>query len=337
MQGQTVSIFNPKKNNAETVRTLRAASTVCQAIVVFTSSIGVFAWAQSLAYKYLPDMVATPYLAFGAGAATGFAAGYITDIGFGKILQDVLFRTLAMRHPNVKKHGGSAYFSTFQAVETWMKWGLLAMLLSMDVASMWVITDPVTRAAGSDASLDVEKMRVEMQEKYDAQAKSLQAQAQAHERSARAEKARIAQANVGLVRLQASGNGWAANELRKKQERAAKADLAAKQNYESAVQNTIAESGQYISARIAEAEKQNKETNERNQKNQAIAATMYIIFTVGLKILTIFLRVMIVVSFIAYSYNYSPELTGDGVIDYRDAEAYARQGSANFQSAQQRT
>lgn len=327
MKGQSVTIFNPQKNNAETVRTLRAASMVCQAIVVVTSSIGVFAWAQSLAYKYLPDMAATPYIAFALGVATGWMAGYITDVGFGRILQDVLFRTLASRHPNVIKYTGNKYFSTFQAVETWMKWGLLALLLSMDVASMWVITDPVTRAAGSDASLDVERMRTEMQEKYDAQAKSLQAQAQAHEKAARLEKARIAQANVGLVRLQASGNGWAASELRKKQERATKSDATAKQSFEAAAQNTISEGQKYISARIAEAEQRNRETEERNRANQAIAATMYLIFTVGLKILTIFLRVMIVVSFIAYSYNYSPDVTGDGIIDYNDAEQWAKGGS----------
>lgn len=333
MQG--ISIFNPQKNNHQTMRTFRNASAVCQFVVTITSGIGVFAWAHGLAWKYLPaDLWLSPYVAFLAGALAGYFAGYITDIGFGRILQDVLFRSLAGRHPNIRKHNGDGYFSKFQALETWMKWGLLVLLLTMDVLSMYVITDPVTRAAGSDQTADVEAMRADLQSRYDAQVSDLRAQAKEKERAIKSERSRVAGANSALVRLQSSGNGWAAGEIAKKQNAATRSDRDAKAALESAVQQKLSEGQQYIKDRVAEAEKHNRETDERNRTNQSIAATMYLIFTIGLKFLTIFLRVLIVVSFVAYSYDYSPDITGDSVIDYRDAEAYARKG--NFQSARQR-
>jgi hypothetical protein len=332
-----ISIFNPQKNTQETVQTLRRSSIVCQWIVVVTSSVGVFAWAQDLAYKYLPASGVTPFAAFLIAAIFAFCAGYITDIGFGRVLQDVLFRTFASKHPNVRRWNGDPYFSRFQSAETVMKWLLLAMLLTMDVASMYVITDPVTRAAGSDAVVDVEAMRTEMQSKYDAQAASLRTQATEKDAAIKAEQKRVAQSNSALAKLQASGNPWAANKMAKEQARATKSDREAKAKLENAHQATIAEGQQYISARIAEAEQRNRETSERNKANQSTAAIMYLIFTIGIKLLTIFLRVQIVVSFCAYSYSYRPDITGDGVIDYRDAEAYAKgqNDPANFQSARQ--
>jgi len=60
---------------------------------------------------------------------------------------------------------------------------------------------------------------------------------------------------------------------------------------------------------------------------------MYLIFSIGLKLLTILLRAMLVLTFCAYSYRYNPDLTGDGVINYEDLQAFGNNQGAtsNFQ------
>jgi len=336
MKDEKVRIFAPGENTVRTMQTIRNASYVCQIVVTITSSIGVYFWASEIALKYLPPGAwITPYAAIAFGALAGYFAGYITDIGFGRVLQDVLFRSLAANHPNIRKWEGGTYFTQFQRVETWMKWGLLCLLLAMDVASMYVITDPVTRAAGRDAITDIEALRAALVAKQAEQVSALHAQAREKGRTIAADERRVAQSNPALVRLRSEGNGWGSSTLEKKQSSATRSDRAAKASIEQSALQARSQGMEYTAARVAEAAAQNKETEQRNRDNRAIAATMYLLFTVGLKVLTIFLRIMIVVSFIAYSYHFRPDITNDGVIDYLDAEEFAATGGTtpNFMKA----
>lgn len=323
----TVQLMNPVKNSRDTARILAASSRLTTIAVCITTGIGVFVWGQDLATKYLPEWLpGTAVIATIVGIAFAVAAAYLTDIGFGQILQKVLFAAFAKNHPNVVKwnDGQSDYFNAMQKWENIGFIALLVALLAIDTVSTYIIRAPVAQRAGSGQTVSVEELRRQLQGDYDKRLADLRSTAKEKQDLIRAEKSRVASSNPALARLKADGNAWAAGQIAAKQQKATRAYEKERQTAEAAIASTMQEGQAYIQARVAEAEEGNRKTEEENSRNRDITSTMYLIFSIGLKLLTILLRVMVVISFCAYSYNYTPDLTGDGIIDYRDVEAYLK-------------
>lgn len=323
----TVQLMNPAKNNRQTASILAASSKWTTLAVCLTTGLGVFVWGQDLATKYIPEWVpGGAIIAAIIGLAFAIGAGYLTDIGFGQILQKVLFAFLAKNHPNVIKWNGgqSDYFNKMQGRENIGFILLLVALLAIDGVSTYIIRDPVAQRAGSGQTINVEETRAQIQAEYDKRLTALQATAKEKQALIQSEKGRVAASNPALLRLKAQGNSWATGQIAARQQKATKAYEKERQSAEAAYTATAAEAQAYIQARITEAEEHNRQTEQENRQNRDITSTMYLIFSIGLKLLTILLRIMVVISFCAYSYNYTPDLTGDGVIDYRDVEAFSK-------------
>lgn len=330
-----VTLLNPKETYRKTAAGLKTASWFTQIAVCFTTGAGIFMWVQGLTLKYLPGwMPLAEGIAIALGLLAGYIAARITDTGFGDILERVLFTHFAKKHPSVARYNGATgdYFTEMQQWENYMLWGLLSILLAIDIASTVLITNPISERAGNEATVSVESLRTQLQQEHQREIASLQAIQKDKEKAVRAGRDRVEQGNPALARLKAEGNTWAASELEKKKARAIKTDEAARQKTEATIAAALDKGQAYISARVAEAEAENARKRESNADNQWIAAIMYLIFSVGLKLLTIYLRVQIVVTFCAYSYAYSPDITGDGIIDYRDLQAFGeKQSEGNFQ------
>ena len=142
------TLFSPTKNQEKTVKMIKRGRDVSQIVVTVTSSLSAFIWGRDIAMKYAPQWGAE-IIGFIGGLVIAAIAAFITDIAFGNILRDVLFRTFAAKHPNVVKFNGlNQFFTKFQKIELVLKWGLLVFLLAADVYLMTVITDPIAEKAG---------------------------------------------------------------------------------------------------------------------------------------------------------------------------------------------
>lgn len=332
----TIQLINPAQDSRDTAQLLATGSKYTTWAVCLTTGIGVFIWGKDIASKYLPDTLPGAHIIaplFGLLFAIG--AGWLTDVGFGKILQKVLFNAMASRHPNVVKwnNGQSDYFNKMQTGERVGLVLLLVSLLALDTVSTFIIRDPVAEQAGNNPIINIDSLRSTITTTQAAELAALRNRSSEKTKAIVETRNRVGASNPALARLKAQGNGWAATEIAKKQARATKADAIALEKNEAEVSTTIEQNREYLNARVTEAEQKNQQNQERNARSQAVTGTMYLIFSIGLKLLTILLRVMLVVTFCAYSYRFNPDLTGDNIIDYEDLNAFGKGQSAqpNFQ------
>ena len=322
----SITLINPAQDSRDTAQLLATGSRFTTIAVCLTTGVGVFIWAKDLAYKYLLDFPGASIIAPAIGLLFAIGAGWLTDVGFGKILQKVIFNFLAARHPNVVKWntGQSDYFNSLQKGERVGLVLLLILLLTLDVVSTYIITEPVSQQAANLPTINVDSLRTNLASANTAEIAALTARSKEKKREIAEASSRVVGANPALLKLKNQGNAWAAQTIASKQAKATKSHQTELEKNEQTVSISIEQGKAYIAARIAEAEETNLRNQQRNQKAQETAGTMYLIFSIGLKVLTILLRIMLVVTFCAYSYRFSPDLTGDGIVNYDDLQAFGK-------------
>ena len=317
-------MINPYHNRDTTNRNVRLAERGARYIATITTSLGAFVWGQDLAARYLPlEWSATPYLCVATGLLAGAVMGFLTDFMFGNLLQRVAYDLLAARHPNVLKWQGDRYFHTLRRAESILFGLLLVALLGVDMYTTLIIRDPIADQARANATTDLALATDSISRAQGAAAAPIASQLRDLDARITAEERRIASANPGLQKLiRDDRNAWAITTLAKKKERATAAMRSERDKLTAAYNAALA--GQ--SAALGETQKQIIADNDRiaaaNQRNRNVMAGMYMAFTVGPKMLSILLRVLMVITFLAYSTDFHPDLTGDGIIDYRDVEEY---------------
>ncbi len=333
---QAIQLINPIRDSRDTAKMIANGARWLTLFCCFSTGFGVFVWGTDIAHKYLPDTFpGASIIAPAVGLLFAAGAGWLTDVGFGKILQKVIFNLLASRHPNVVKwnNGQSDYFNSMQTGERVGLVLLLVALLALDTVSTYIIADPVSQQAGNIPIINVDSLRTTITTTQAAELSTLRSRSSEKAKAIAETRNRVEDSNPTLAKLKAQGNGWAATKIAKDQSRATKADAAALEKNEQAVTTTIEQNRQYLTDRIAEAEQKNAQNQERNARNQAVFGTMYLAFSIGVKCLTILLRILLVVTFLAYSYRFNPDLTGDGIINYEDLQAFGKTQTAhgNFQ------
>ena len=132
----------------------------------------------------------------------------------------------------------------------------------------------------------------------------------------------VQSSNAALVKLASGGNAWAKSQLSQKKSAATRGSRAELEKLSSAYTATLSSQSSTLAETQTIINQQNKETGEANQRNREIMAGMYTAMTVCPKLLSIILRVLMVITFFAYSSGVSLDLNGDGVIDYADVEVY---------------
>lgn len=329
-------MINPYENQEKSVRGIASAEALARWAAVLFTSIGTFVYARDLAAKYLPaDWSWAPWLAIGAGLLGAGIAAWLTDMMFGELLQRVTYDALAARHPNVVKWAGPSYFKNLRRTESILFGVLLVSLLAFDLYTTIIIRDPVADQARQADLIDVEAMRANLTAAKAAEIAALRGDAKAKAQDIREAEKRVEAANPALSRLKSDGNAWASQKLAKQQAKATATDQKSRAALEGAIAATVTDAPAYTAARIREAEAANAANAAKNARNREVLSGLYLIFTLIPKALAILLRILMVVSFLAYSVNFHPDLNGDGIIDYQDVQEYYtnRQAAAKERQA----
>lgn len=330
-------MINPYANRDTTNRNIRLAEIGARYVATVTTSLGAFIWGQDIASRYLPAEWGwiTAALCATTGLLAGGIMGFLTDFMFGNLLQRVTTDTLMRTHPNVVAFNGDRYFTRLRRAESFLFAVLLIGLFAFDIYTTLIIRDPIAQTARSTATIDIAAATEQVTAAQTAAANPMAAQIKDLDTRIRAEEQRVTKANPGLTKLiREDRNTWATQTLERKKTAATKTLRAERDKLTAAYNTTLA--GQ--SATLATAQTQINDENARiaaaNQSTRAAMSGMYIGLTVIPKILAIILRIIMVVTFLAYSVSFHPDLTGDGIIDYADVEAWYNQKKQ--QAAQRR-
>ena len=133
---------------------------------------------------------------------------------------------------------------------------------------------------------------------------------------------RISANNGSLTKLISNGNDWAKSELSKKKNAATKASRAELEKLTAAYNSALGSEASTLAQTQTLINEQNQQALQSNNMNRQVMAGMYTACTVGPKLLSIILRILMVITFFAYSQGITLDLNGDGVIDYADVEVY---------------
>lgn len=320
---KTVKIINPAQNELASIKGIKAGEAIARWVAMITTSGGAYLFGVQAAGKYLPD-----YMAWSAGIAAALVAALLTDHIFGSLLQRVTYNWLASGHPNVRKWANEEvdpYFQRLRQAGNVMYVLLLVGLFVFDIYTTWAIKDPVADSANTTPIINVDSLRQSISAAYTAQLTTLKSDSEARRRSMAEAARRVESQNSSLAALKARGNGWASTIISKKQEKATAGDAKAKAGIDEAYAKLTASAPEYVEQRVQEAVRLNQERNAKNQSTRNTMSTMYLLFSIVPKVLAVFLRCFMVVIFLTYSKNMNPDITGDGIIDYRDAVQFAEQ------------
>lgn len=325
-------MINPYKNREKSTRGIKTAEWIMRATATVITSIGAFIWAKSTALDYMPEGLDASWafwLSVAAGLVCAGVMAYVTDYMFGDLLQRVVYDVLAARHPNVVKWQGEGYFKKLRIMESVGFGVLLVALLAFDMATALIIRDPIADQARQEQQYDVSAKKAAAHASVKAASDPIAEQIKGLESQIKKEKYSVIASNPALVKLKNSGNGWAASELSKKTSKATKAMEADVEKLRATYINTLNAGTESVDKESQQLLAENERIAQSNATKRSIMANMYTMFSVIPKALAIILRIMMVVSFLAYSQRFNPDLTGDGIIDYADVEEYyAQQKSA---------
>lgn len=328
-----VKLFNPVESRKSNLRNVVFFANITQVAVAFTSGISVMLWAYDSAMKYVGTWAYGSTIAIIAAIITGIFAGLITDIGFGRMLQEVLFRVFCANHPNLRQWQETGYFSAYRKAELFMDIAILAGLFAIDVACMFVATDQVTERVADGKTTEVNQLRAQLESEQAARIQDLKASKSEKQSEIKRIQQDAMRQNQALAELASNGNGWAQGKLNKiSQAKTRNADKSL-QTIEQEYAAALSSGSTYINERIKEAEMRNADVTQKNAAKQHAAEVIYLLFTIGLKLLTIMLRVKMVVAFVAYSRDFVPDLTGDGIIDYQDLQQFTGENHKAQRSA----
>jgi len=316
-------MINPYQNREKTALAIKTAEKIARWTATLTTSIGGGLWGYSIALKYLPEAWHySQHLASVVGLAFAVVLGWITDHAFGDLLQRVVTDAVAARHPNAVKWEGDNYFKRLRKIESFGFVVVLAALFAFDAYTTLIIRDPVAEQAKqiqiTDIAAETNKISAEQQAATAPMAKqisALKADIAATER-------RIHNNNPALTKLVSEGNAWAKQELAKKKAAATKSTRAELEKLTGSYNTALGSQSATLAETQTLINEQNKQAAQSNTMNRQVMAGMYTACTVGPKLLSIILRILMVITFFAYSQGITLDLNGDGVIDYADVEVY---------------
>lgn len=316
-------MINPYQNREKSALAIKTAEKIARWTATITTGLGGGVWGYSIAMKYLPEAWGySSAVAMLVGIAFSVMLGWLTDHAFGDILQRVVTDLVSASHPNATKWEGHVYFRRLRTAETVGFCIVLASLLAFDLYTTLVISDPVADQAKKLAITDIAAATATVSSEQKSAVAPMEAQLKTLKNDIAAAERNAVAGNPALAKLAAEGNGWAKSQLAAKKNAATKRSRAELEKLTSAYTASLSAQSDALSETQRLINAQNVEAAAANQRNRAVMAGMYTSMTVGPKILSIILRVLMVITFFAYSSSLQLDLNGDGVIDYADVEVY---------------
>lgn len=319
-------MINPYQNREKSGLAIKSAEKLARWTATITTGIGGGVWGYSIAMKYLPEAWEySSYVAMLVALASSAFLGWLTDHVFGDILQRVVTDLISASHPNAKKWEGHKYFKRLRRAESIGFFVVLVALLGFDLYTTLIISDPVADQAKKIAIADLAATTAEVSEKQKQASAPMASQIKALKADIANAEQRVLSRNPGLVTLLKESRGkndWAKIQIAALKDAATKASRAELEKLTSAYNTTLSSQSTALSETEKIINQQNIEADAANQRNRAVMAGMYTSMTVGPKLLSIILRILMVITFFAYSSSLQLDLNGDGVVDYADVEVY---------------
>lgn len=300
------------------------AETIAKLVAVVITSIGFFIWGMSVAAQYT-EWVPAHWL---SGALFAGIAAWITDFAFSHFLENSLFQFLAFWRfnwfPNVARDG--IYITFLLRPLRWVVVTVIvAALFWADWNSVYTLRSPIANAKKEKVErIDFSALRADQQQAISAQIAPIDNEINRVRADISRAERDVHNANPGLRELADRGNKWAPGELKRKKDRATRADrkrLETLQQQRDQVYASVTASAEKERT-IAIADDQDAQATEA--ENKAAISTLFTQFGIGSKILTILFRLFLIINFLINTPNW--DANRDGVIDGEDVTA-AAQGS----------
>lgn len=317
------AIINPYKNREKSTLAIKKGEQISRWVATFITGIGGAIWGYSTVITNLPtDWWGSPYLAVVAGIVVAWVLGWITDHAFGDFLQRVTTDIVAARHPDAVQWSGPEYFRKLRKAERVLFIVVLIALFAFDAFTTIIIRDPVADEAKKIELTDIAAATSTLTKEQKQAADPMAAQIAALKKEIASAEARAASSNPALAKLAQDGNGWAKQEIAKKRASASKSARSELEKLSAAYNTTLASQSTTLSETQSLINQQNHDAAQANARNRDVMASMYIWMAFGPKALAIILRILMVISFFAYSSGLKLDLNGDGIIDNTDVEIY---------------
>lgn len=328
--------INPVANHQRIDKRILFAEKVTLWAVITLTSVGFFVWGRSVATQYTDNPWAQNIIGLIAAALSAF----ITDVAFREFLEDVIYQFLAaLKIKENTTFSQIKFKSDYTRNLKILRWIVLTTIVGalfyVDYFSVQTIRNPFANQARQRPTTDVAAITADLNKQtaaattpIAAQITNLQQQLRQADRDIRTAEANAAAKNPKLRTLIAEGNTWATHELNRKKAQASapqrthKQNLqtqldAANQTYNTALANQNATLAAVTTATI----QKNQQIETENLEAKYSLSNMYFMLGFGLKALTVFFRLFLVVSFLAKNPNF--DANNDGIIDGRDVTAAA--------------
>lgn len=317
-------MINPYQNREKSSLAIKTGERLARWTATITTGIGGAIWGYSQAIKYLPAdwTTATPIIASVAAVLVAGVLGWITDHAFGDLLQRVVTDAVSASHPNAVKWNGPAYFRNLRRVESVLFLVVLVGLFAFDAYTTVIIRDPVADEAKQLEITDVAAATNQLSREHSTATAPMASQIASLKADIAATERRVSSDNAALTKLAQEGNAWAKGQLAAKKAKATKNSRQELEKLTAAYNTALSNQSTAIASTEAQIQQQNQQRMEANERNRSIMASMYTWMAFGPKLLSIILRILMVITFFAYSSNLQMDLNGDGIIDYADVEVY---------------
>jgi hypothetical protein len=324
------SAVNPRRNQSGMERHVLAAETMAKLVAVVITSLGFFVWGQDIAGQYSDNY----WVQLSTGLVFAGVAAWITDFAFSHFLENAMYQFINFFSfswfGNIARDG--IYITLFLKPLRWLVvTGIVAALFWADWNSVVTLRSPIANAKQEKAE------RVDWQQLDAAQAAAITAQLAPIDAELKTVRNRIAAtekktaaANVGLQKLITDGNAWAATEMQRKKDRATNADRKRLEKLEAQRDQVYASATTSASSQRQLALADDTEAVATEQESKAAIATLFTMFGLGAKILTICFRLFLVINFLITKPG---DVNGDGQINGEDVTAHARNSRNNTGTA----
>lgn len=315
-----MSGINPIQNSRNIDRHVYLAERFLILVVAFYGSVLAFKFVWIMAEQYT-DLTAVKSIVAIAAAAV---AAFVTDFAFRNFLTESVFWPFAIFHPDVRGQitGGDYYFSAIRFLKWLVITGIVGGLFWLDWGTMQNSRVPIASAADGVEQTDIAGETERLNSEMSATLAPMKSRIADLKKEIKADRAAVERSNPALVALIQKGNSWAKSKLSKLQASATKKKSAELEKMETQYNERVGETTGAITATAAALGVQNESISAQNAALQSSISSTIFLYSGWLKILTVFCRVFLVLSFLSNPRN-SLDVNGDGRIDGKDVNAAA--------------
>lgn len=329
-----VGTVDPARDDKQVFKVLLIAERFGVAISAVVSGLAFAAWGWNFAGDLFDNIL---FKSFVAGAVL-IGSTYLTDIAIKYIFQKGAYDFFLFWKFAWVKDFRKQWFIRLMQLVAWT--GLISVGASMFAVDFFSV-DAVKTAVGDvvkqEKTINQDSLRgvVLAQEKIrmssvEGAIIAAAADIRSTEQQIKAEKNRVLNSDKAMKKLVDKGNGWAASQVRTRQDKAVApliaqlAELRAnKLELERQRTKDIAYHSQVVAASDSSNAAYNAAVFGRNLDRQDGAKNMTMYLGVGSKAIAIAIRILLVALFLAYSYK---DVNNDGQIDHEDVNAAAAVG-----------